>query len=107
MGRHPLAPAMRETFFGPLIKEVEAGIIKQMGEKWDRDLFENHLMGYSLRTERYRLIEWRDYRDLSKPTIFTELYDHKKDSAETVNVAAKRPKVVKKLNAKLDMLIKK
>ena len=27
--------------------------------------------------------------------------------AETVNVAAKRPKVVKKLNAKLDMLIKK
>jgi iduronate 2-sulfatase len=64
-------------------------------------------MGYSLRTERYRLIEWRDYRDLSKPAIFTELYDHKKDSAETVNVAAKRPKVVKKLNAKLDMLIKK
>ncbi|MGY8647177.1 MAG: sulfatase [Verrucomicrobiales bacterium] len=104
---NPLAPAMRETFFGPLIKEVEAGIIKQMGEKWDRDLFENHLMGYSLRTERYRLIEWRDYRDLSKPAIFTELYDHKKDSAETVNVAAKRPKVVKKLNAKLDMLIKK
>ncbi|MEM1295962.1 MAG: sulfatase, partial [Verrucomicrobiota bacterium] len=43
----PLSPAMRETFFGPLIKEVEGRIIAQHGEVWDRDLFENHLMGYT------------------------------------------------------------
>ncbi len=102
---NPLAPAMRETFFGPLITEVESRIIKQMGDKWDRDLFENHLMGYSLRTDRYRLIEWRDYRDLSKPAIFTELYDHQKDPAETVNVASGNAKVLKELNARLDKII--
>ena len=44
---NPLSPGMRETFFGPLIEEVEQRIIKQQGDKWDRDLFEKHLMGYT------------------------------------------------------------
>ncbi|MGJ8698108.1 MAG: sulfatase [Verrucomicrobiaceae bacterium] len=104
---NPLAPAMRETFFGPLISEVEGRIIEQMGDRWDRDLFENHLMGYSLRTDRHRFIEWRDYRDLSKPAIYTELYDHEEDPAETVNIAAEKPKIVEDLRTKLDGLILK
>ena len=53
---NPLSPGMRETFFGPLIEEVEARIIAQQKERWDRDLFENHLMGYAMRTDRYRLV---------------------------------------------------
>lgn len=103
---NPLAPAMRETFFGPLITEVEARIIKQMGDKWDRDLFENHLMGYSLRTDRYRYIEWRDYRDKKSKPIFVELYDHKSDPDETKNVAKENAKVVDRLSKKLRGLIK-
>ena len=103
---NPLAPAMRETFFGPLISEVEARIIKQMGDKWDRDLFENHLMGYSLRTDRYRYIEWRDYRDKKSKPIFVELYDHKSDPDETKNVAKVNAKVVDRLSKKLQGLIK-
>ena len=43
---NPLSAEMRETFFGPLIEEVEGRIIEQQGDLWDRDLFENHLMGY-------------------------------------------------------------
>jgi iduronate 2-sulfatase len=103
---NPLAPAMRETFFGPLITEVEARIIEQMGDKWDRDLFENHLMGYSLRTDRYRYIEWRDYRDKKSKPIFVELYDHKSDPDETKNVAKENAKVVDRLSKKLQGLIK-
>ncbi|MFD2256811.1 sulfatase [Luteolibacter algae] len=98
---NPLAPAMRETFFGPLIEQVEERIIAQMGDKWDRDLFENHLMGYSLRTDRYRYIEWRDHRDPDAEALFTELYDHESDPAETKNVASANPDIVSELSKKL------
>ena len=43
---NPLSVGMRETWFGPLIKDVEQKIINQQGEKWDRELFEKHLMGW-------------------------------------------------------------
>ena len=88
---NPLSPGMRQTFFGPLIKEVEGKIIRQQGESWDRDLFENHLMGYSLRTEGHRLVAWMDYRDLDAPPVFLELYDQKADPDETTNVASGNP----------------
>ena len=59
---NPLSPGMRETYFGPLIKEVEDKLISQQKEKWDRKVFENYLMGYTMRTDRYRLILWKDKR---------------------------------------------
>ena len=52
---------MRETFLGPLIEKVEGRIIEQQKEKWDRELFENDLMGYATRADRYRLVLWKDY----------------------------------------------
>ena len=69
-GAFPLRPAMRETFFGPLIAEVEDRIIEQQKDNWDRDLFENHLMGHAMRTERYRFVVWRDERNaVGRPSI--------------------------------------
>jgi len=103
---NPLSPEMRETWFGPLIKQVEATIIEQMGDKWDRELFEEHLMGYTMRTDRFRLVEWRDFRDKDKAPVFVELYDHASDPNETVNVAAKHPDTVKRLSAQLADQIK-
>jgi arylsulfatase A-like enzyme len=91
---NPLSQGMRETFFGPLIEEVEMRIIDQQRKKWDRDLFENRLMGYTMRTDRYRLVVWRDHQDPDAEPIFVELYDHERDPAETVNVAEANPKVV-------------
>ena len=41
-------------------------------------------MGYSMRTDRWRYTEWID-RSTGKTTA-RELYDHKKDSGETVNL---------------------
>lgn len=99
---NPLSEGMRETYFGPLIEEVEKRIIAQQKEKWDRDLFENHLMGYAMRDERYRLVVWKDRRDSTKEPIYVELYDHLNDASETKNVAKQHPKVVKKMLAELN-----
>jgi iduronate 2-sulfatase len=99
---NPLSPGMRETYFGPLIKEVEARIMTQQKERWDRDLFENRLMGYTMRTDQYRLVVWKDWTRPKDEPIFIELYDHKADPTETVNMAEKRPALVGKLLAQFD-----
>lgn len=96
---NPLSPAMRETFFGPLIKEVEDRIIAQMKDRWDRELFEKYLMGYAMRTDRYRLVVWKDVRRPDAEPIFVELYDHKTDPSETVNIALDNPELVARLLA--------
>jgi len=96
-GAYPLRPAMRETYFGPLIEDVEKKIIEQQKEKWDRNVFENHLMGYAMRTNRYRLIIWRDERAPHVDPLFVELYDHKIDPNESINIANKEPRLVQKL----------
>lgn len=44
------------------------------------------LMGYSMRTDRYRYTQWRDRRN--QEVVATELYDHGLDPQENTNVAA-------------------
>jgi iduronate 2-sulfatase len=100
---NPLSVGMRKTFFGPLIEKVENRIKQQQGKHWNRDLFENHLMGYTLRSDRYRLVAWLDYRDVNLEPLFLELYDHKKDPQETRNLAREFPAKVKELLKKLRM----
>ena len=94
---NPLSKGMRETYFGPLIEEVEAKIKKQQGDKWNRDLFENNLMGYAMRTQQYRFIVWKDYKNPEKEPVFIELYDHQTDPTETKNIANTNPKIVNEL----------
>lgn len=43
------------------------------------------LMGYSMRTDRYRYVEWQDRR--TREVVATELYDHSIDSSENTNIA--------------------
>ncbi|MBM3860324.1 MAG: sulfatase [Verrucomicrobia bacterium] len=43
-------------------------------------------MGYSLRAQNFRYIEWRDWK--TGAVVARELYDHKTDGSETRNVAA-------------------
>ena len=94
---NPLTPKMRETYFGPLIEGVEAQIISQQGEKWNRDLFENDLMGYAMRTDQYRFVVWKDRTKSDSKPIFLELYDHQSDPAETRNIADQKPQLVSRL----------
>jgi len=94
---NPLSPEMRETYFGPLIEEVEEKIKEQQGEKWDRELFENKLMGYAMRTNQYRLVLWKDRTKTEAAPIDIELYDHQSDPTETTNIAESEPELVAKL----------
>lgn len=58
------------------------------------------LMGYSMRTERYRFTRWVARDDHSK-VVATELYDHQTDPQENTNIAAdpKHAALVTKLTA--------
>ncbi|WP_136481991.1 sulfatase [Cognatitamlana onchidii] len=96
---NPLSQGMRETYFGPLIEEVEDKIKAQMKDKWDRNLFENNLMGYAMRTQEYRFIVWKDYTKEDSEPLFFELYDHKTDPKETKNIAGDNPEIVEELLA--------
>lgn len=94
---NPITPDMRKLFFGPLIRDVESAITGQQGEKWNRELFERHLMGYTMRTDRYRLVAWQDHRDPQKKPLFVELYDHRSDPNETRNIASEQQELVQRL----------
>lgn len=101
-GAFPIRPAMRETYFGPLLEEVEGRIIDQQKETWDRELFENNLMGYAMRTAKYRFILWKDRENKEKPPVFIELYDHISDPYETRNIAEENPNLVSELMIQLN-----
>jgi iduronate 2-sulfatase len=104
---NPLSHGMRQTFFGPLITSVEKKIIEQQGANWNRDLFENHLMGYSMRTDRYRFVSWQDHRNPKAPPLFVELFDHHSDPNETINIAKANPERVAKLSKQLQSFFKR
>ncbi|MBA4150113.1 MAG: sulfatase [Verrucomicrobia bacterium] len=57
-------------------------------------------LGRAIRTERYRLVEWK-LVGAPAESADLELYDYKKDPGETKNLAAENPKVVKELRAML------
>lgn len=94
---NPLTQSMRETYFGPLIEAVEERIIAQQGEKWDREMFENDLMGYAMRTDQYRIVVWKDRTKPDAAPLFIELYDHKVDPHESKNIAADEPALTQQL----------
>jgi iduronate 2-sulfatase len=93
----PFTSPFRSTFFMPLIEKIETKIEKQMGDKWDRNTFEKFVMGYAMRTDNYRFVVWKDRRHPNDTPLFIELYDHVNDPNETVNIAAKNPKIVNEM----------
>ncbi len=58
-------------------------------------------MGTSIRTERYRYVEWHHWA--TKELAAVELYDHQNDSGENVNIAGhpENKEIVEKLAAEL------
>ncbi|MFT5467316.1 MAG: iduronate 2-sulfatase [Verrucomicrobiales bacterium] len=57
------------------------------------------LMGYAMRTDRYRYVEWID-RETRKP-IAHELYDHETDPSEAKNIAADHQQLLTVLSSQL------
>ncbi len=66
-------------------------LIENPGRKWKSAAFSQYprgkVMGYSVRTKRYRYTEWQD-RKTKKP-LARELYDHVNDPGENANIAGK------------------
>lgn len=52
-------------------------------------------LGRAIRTDRYRLVEWKNWDDAKD--VAYELYDYKTDSLETKNIAVEQPKIVAEL----------
>ncbi|WP_165733358.1 sulfatase [Polaribacter sp. 20A6] len=98
----PFTPPFRTTFFKPLILKIENKIKAQMGVKWNRRTYEQFVMGYAMRTDDYRIVIWKDRRKPKETPLFIELYDHKNDPNETVNIAAENPEKVKELIAQFN-----
>ena len=75
-------------------------LLKNPEQAWKRAVFSQYprarngsrhrghgaVMGYALRTHRYRYVEWRDWK--SKEVVARELYDHRSDPNESNNLAA-------------------
>lgn len=56
------------------------------------------LLGRAVRTDRYRLVEWKTPGGDPDTAIF-ELYDYTQDPTETVNIAGAQPDIVRQLRA--------
>lgn len=62
--------------------------------------YPNKKLGRAIRTERYRLVEWK-IPGASEDTAELELYDYELDPQETKNIAQERPDVTKQLRGVL------
>ena len=60
----------------------------------------NQLLGRAIRTERYRLVEWKKPGSTGEADAY-ELYDYVSDPGETKNLASEQPEVVTRLKALL------
>ena len=79
----PLPAHLEGTSFKPLLENPD--------RKWKAAAFSQYprgkkVMGYSMRTDRYRLTVWVDRADHTKIEA-VELYDHQVDPQENRNVA--------------------
>lgn len=84
----PLSTGMRRTFFGPLISAVETQLRHEYGARHDQAVFDHDVMGYTMRTDRYRFTVWVDRRQPTGEPYSIELYDHRVDPGETRNITA-------------------
>ena len=63
-------------------------------------IFPKGKMGRAIRTERFRMVEWRKIGAPVKTAEY-ELYDYQTDPNETRNLASEKPAVLKRLKATL------
>jgi len=78
----PLPDHLEGTSFVPLMQQPKRSWKKAVFSQYPRS---NHVMGYSIRTERYRYTCWRQQHDNN--IVAEELYDYFADPAESINLA--------------------
>jgi len=83
----PLPGHLEGTSFCPVLDDVNRPWKTAAFSQYPRSAAGKRLMGYTLRTDRYRFTQWVDRNDHSKVDAI-ELYDHQTDPQENVNVAS-------------------
>ena len=78
----PLPDHLEGASLRPVLEDPEYAMKQAAFSQYPR----NRLMGYTMRTDRFRLTRWVDRRDHSRLDA-VELYDHESDPQENVNVA--------------------
>ncbi len=76
----PLTNGLEGTSFAPLLDDPRRPWKKAAFSQYPR----GKLMGYAMRTDRYRYVEWAEK---GKAPEGRELYDHQSDPGENVNLA--------------------
>ncbi|WP_198141309.1 sulfatase [Verrucomicrobium spinosum] len=101
----PLPAHLEGTSFVPVLNEPSRAWKSAAFSQYPRGAKEAGVavMGYSMRTEKYRLTRWVDRTDASK-VVALELYDHQTDPQENINLAADPAKadLVKQLSAQAE-----
>lgn len=96
----PLPKHLEGTSFKPLLQEPQRPWKTAAFSQYPRKVGQQNLMGYTLRTDRYRFTRWVHRSDQAKVEAM-ELYDHQTDPQENTNVAndPKNQALVEKLTA--------
>ena len=77
--------SLRGVLDDPAARVKSCAITQHTRPAYPSDQEPLDVMGYSMRTDRYRYAEWRNVKDGHVRAL--ELYDHVEDPAETVNLA--------------------
>lgn len=83
----PLPEHLEGTSFAPLLSDPDRQWKTAAFSQYPRSDKGQALMGYSMRTDRYRFTAWVE-RDKPESVVAAELYDHQTDPAEDTNIAA-------------------
>ena len=82
----PLPKQLEGASFKPLLANPQLPWKTAVFSQYPRKSGKQNLMGYTMRTDRYRFTQWVNRADHARVTA-TELYDHPKDPQENTNIA--------------------
>lgn len=80
----------------PVLKDPEKRVRDHAYHAFPRQRDGKQVIGRAIRTERYRLVEWKTPGEPAE-TADLELYDYQADPAESRNLAKEKPEVVAEL----------
>ena len=89
----PLPEGLEGVSMMPLLRTPDRSWKRAVFSQYPRDFRKNRhqghgdIMGYAVRTQHYRYVEWREWE--TGTIVARELYDHSENSDENVNLAAK------------------
>lgn len=85
LAKLPLPTHLQGRSLEPLMRKPDLAWPHAAFSQFRRRSKTGEVMGYAMRTERFRFVEWLDRS--SCETVVFELYDHKRDPQENTNIA--------------------